>query len=108
MKEYVNKVFSNDISKLKFICKFAGKWSGTGGVGWSFNANNYSAYISDEEIYELIQGFDKSRIDEFTELEKIKLASFVLNYKKADEYHVNEQKAKALVNEWENGNVDNI
>ena len=108
VKEYVNKVFSNDISKLKFICKFAGKWSGTGGVGWSFNANNYSDYISDEEIYELIQGFGKSRIDEFTELEKIKLASFVLNYKKADEYHVNEQKAKALVNEWENDNVDNI
>ena len=39
-----------------------------------------------------------NRIDEFTELEQIKLASFVLNYKKADEYHVNEQKALAANN----------
>lgn len=100
VQEFINKLFSNDISKLKFICKFAGKWSGTGGVGWGFNADNYSEYISDEEIYELIQGCGKSRIDEFTESEQIKLASFVLNYNKSDEYHVNEQKALALVNEW--------
>lgn len=108
VQEYINIIFSNDISKLKFISKFAGRWRGTGGIGWSYNSNNYSEYISDEEIYELIQRCGKSRIDEFTESEQIKLASFVLNYKKADEYHVNEQKAKALVNEWENDNVDNI
>ena len=61
---------------------------------------NYSDYISDEKIYELIDGFDKTNINVFTELEQIKLASFFLNYNKSEMYHVSLEKAKELVDEW--------
>ena len=54
-------------------------------------------------LYNLIQGFDKSRLNEFTEIEQIKLASFVLNYHKREMEHVNEQEALELVNEWKTG-----
>ena len=97
---YVKNLFSDDIHKIKFVCAFAGKWHGTGGNGWSFNSENYSEYISNEEIYNIIQEYDKTKIDDFTEAEQIKMASFILNYKKSDMYHVNENDALKLVEEW--------
>ena len=42
-------VFKNEINKLKFICAMAGRWNGTNGSGWSFNSENYSKYISEDE-----------------------------------------------------------
>ena len=80
----------------------AGKWIGTSGSGWAFNQKDYSEYITDEEIYNLIQGYDKRKIQEFDFLDQIKLASFVLNYKKDEIYYANEQKANELVEEWNN------
>lgn len=78
----------------------AGRWNGTHGSGWSFNAKNYSEYITDDEIYNLIKEFDKSKLYKFTEIEQIKLASFVLNYNKTEMDHANEQEALQLLNEW--------
>lgn len=101
--DYLEELFKNEINKLKFICAMAGRWNGTNGSGWSFNSENYSKYISEDEVYNLIQGFDKSRLNEFTEIEQIKLASFVLNYHKREMEHVNEQEALELVNEWKTG-----
>ena len=84
----------------------AGKWNGTNGSGWSFNLETYSEYIAQDEVYNMIQSFDKSKLDEFTDIEQIKLASFVLNYNKAEMYHANEQEAMKLVNEWKTGKAE--
>ena len=100
VRKYIDKIFVNDINKLKFISRFATKWRGTGGGGWFYNSKHYSKYITDEEIYNLIKKYDKSQMNIFSELEQIKLASFVLNYKKDEMHHVSEQKAKELVDEW--------
>lgn len=105
--EYLDSSFKNEINKLKFICAMAGRWNGTNGCGWSFSQKNYSEYISQEEAYNLIQEFDKSMLEEFNEVEKVKLASFVLNYNKDEMYHVNEEEASKLVDQWKKEAQDN-
>lgn len=101
--KYIQAIFTCVENKLKFLCALAGKWNGTNGSGWSFSKKNYASYISPEEVLKLIQGFDKSKLDIFTEDEQIKLASFVLNYGKPDMEYVNEQKALIQVNLWKKG-----
>lgn len=100
VKKYLEDLFEDKVNKLKFICAMAGRWNGTHGSGWSFNAKNYSEYITDDEIYNLIKEFDKSKLYKFTEIEQIKLASFVLNYNKTEMDYANEQEALQLLNEW--------
>ena len=97
---YLKNGFKDDVFKLKFICRMAGKWNGTNGSGWGFDSKNYAEYISDEEVYELILGYAQDNLDKFTELEQIQLASFALNYKKDRMDHVPEQKARQLVQKW--------
>lgn len=99
--EYLEKLFKNEMNKLKFVCAMAGKWNGTNGSGWGFDAKTYAEYISPDEVYDLIQSFDKSKLDVFSETEQIKLATFVLNYHKTE--YVNEQEARQLVNQWKTG-----
>ena len=36
-----------------------------------------------DEIYEVIDKLDKNRLDQFTEIEQIKLASFILGYRES-------------------------
>lgn len=96
-KEYMINVLKDDNVKLKFICSLAGKWSGTGGCGWLFYPEKYNKYISDEEIYQLISCLNREDFSKFSEEEQIKLASFFLNYKKDEEYHVTEEKAREWV-----------
>ncbi len=98
--EYLKKGFTDDVFKLKFICRMAGKWNGTNGTGWSFNPENYAEYVSNEDVYDLILGYAQDNLDKFTELEQIQLASFVLNYKADRMDHVSEQKASQLVQKW--------
>lgn len=104
VKKYMENLFKNEINKLKFICAMAGMWNSTNSNGWSFSSKIYSEYISKDEVYNIIQDFDKSRLNEFNEIEQIKLASFVLNYPyddmDMDMDYVNEQDALKLVNEW--------
>lgn len=100
-KKYLDKMFKDEILKLKFICGLAGKWNGTTGSGWSFYSKNYSEYTSKDEIYALIDSLDKTKLDEFSDVEKIKLASFFLNYDREEMDHANEQEALKLVKEWE-------
>ena len=78
----------------------AGRWNGTKGSGWSFRSSNYATYLSDEEVYELIQRYDKKKMNVFSDVEQVKLASFILNYQKDEMDHVNEQEAMRLVEEW--------
>lgn len=99
-KNYVDKLFEDDANKIRFVCALAGRWNGTNGCGWSFNSKSYSEYISDEEIFNLIQDYDKSKMEVFSSEEQIKMASFVLNYGKSEMFHVNEQEAMNLIKEW--------
>lgn len=73
------------------------------GSEWSFYPQNYSEYISQDEVYNMIQGFDKSKLNQFTDIEQIKLASFVLNYNKNEMDHVDEQEVLNLISEWKTG-----
>jgi len=100
-KNYVSYIFKDNLQKLRFICSMAGRWNGTEGHGWSFYLEKYVDYISDEEIYNLIQNYAKNNLEKFSELEQIKLASFVLNYYIKDmKYGSNEEQAAKLVEEW--------
>lgn len=101
VSEYLEKLFESEVNILKFICSIASKWQGTDGVRWDFSGKNYQKYISQDEIYTIIQNFDKNKLYKFTDIEKIKLASFVMNYQKNEMDYVNEQEAKKLVNQWE-------
>lgn len=100
VKKYIEILFKNEINKCKFICAMADRWNGIDGSGWNFNSKNYSEYITDDEVYNLIQEFDKNKLYEFTEIEQIKLASFVLNYHKDEMNYANEQEALQLLKEW--------
>lgn len=101
----LQKSFENEINKLKFICAAAGRWSGTNGTGWNFNSTVNMEYISKDEIDNIIQNLDKTKLDDqFSEMEQIKLASFVLNNKHDNIRDlVNEEGARKLVSEWKTG-----
>jgi len=103
--KYIQGLMQDENQTLKYVCAMANRWNGTGGNGWSFNAEQYSSYISDDEIYNLIQKYDKKRLHVFSDNEQIKLASFFLNYQKDEMYHANEQKAMKLVQEWKQEEV---
>lgn len=100
---YLKGLFKAEVNKLKFICAMATKWNSTNGSGWSFYPQNYSEYISQDEVYNMIQGFDKSKLGQFTDIEQIKLASFVLNYNKNKRDRVDEQEVLNLISEWKTG-----
>ena len=99
LSDYIQKTFETKVGKLKFISSLAGKWKGND-IGWEYYSNEYVNYISDKEIYSIIMKFDKNMIDEFTEMEQIKLASFVCNYDKGEFDHVSEDEARELLKQW--------
>lgn len=101
LNQYLEEQFKDDMNKLKFICAVAGRFSGIRGRGWGWDPhlNSYSKYISDDDIYHLILNLDKQQLKYFSEVDQIKLASFVLNYNK-DIEDVTENEARKLVNEW--------
>lgn len=92
-----NTVFTNDVQKLKFVCKFAGRKTVNGKSGWSFNENNYGKYIKDIDIYASIKKLDVKKINDFTKEEKIKLATFILQYENGVE-DVGDEDAQNYVN----------
>lgn len=99
LSQYIERIFETEVGKLKFITSLAGKWVGNG-VGWEYYSNEYVKYISDKELYNIIMKFDKNMLHEFTELEQIKLASFVCNYGKDELDHANEDEARELLRRW--------
>ena len=99
-KNYINEMFEDDVNKIRFVCMLADKWNETNGCSWSFNPKTYSKYISDEEIFNLIQDYDKSMLEIFSREEQIKMASFVLRYGKNEMFDVHEQEAMKLIEEW--------
>lgn len=101
-KNYINEMFEDDVNKIRFVYMFADKWNETNGCSWSFNPKTYSKYISDEEIFNLIQDYDKSMLEIFSREEQIKMASFVLRYGKNEMFDVHEQEAMKLIEQWKN------
>lgn len=99
--EYFNKIARSNINILKFISTLATRWHGTGEKGWRIESSDYEEYIPKDEVYNKIKNLKKSDLSEFTDIEKIKLASFILNYQMNDIYPVNEEKAQELVEQWE-------
>ena len=103
--EYFNKIARSNINILKFISALATGWHGTGEKGWRIEASDYEEYIPKDEVYNKIKNLNKSDLSEFTDIEKIKLASFILNYQMNDIYPVNEEKAQELVEQWERNGI---
>lgn len=106
VEAYLKGLLKTEVNKLKFICAMATKWHSTNGSGWRFYPQNYSEYISQNEVYNMIQGFDKSKLNQFTDIEQIKLASFALNYNKNEMDHADEQAALNLISEWKTGKAE--
>ena len=103
-REFISMKLTEKIYKLKFLCTLAVPRNEIGGKGetrWGYNLKEFSDYISDEDVYKLINGLNKTELNSFSKIEKIKLASFVLKYEAKDEYHANIEAAEALVKEWE-------
>ena len=100
VKEYMSKLIVDEVKTLKFICYITRKLYGEKGGGWGFESDLYSEYISDEDIYNLIRDYAKKNLDKFSELEQIKLATFVLNYEDNIKWGANEEQAAKLVEEW--------
>lgn len=99
-EEYFLEKLKDDYYKLKFICKLSTSWVGTGGKGFSFYEENYNKYLTKEQIYSLIQSYNKETlVDIFTPEDVIKLAFFILNHDTSKE-HVTEKEAKLLVEKW--------
>ncbi len=99
-QNYLKKGFEDIVFKLKFLCRFASRWNGIQGYGWCFNQSYYKNYLNDDDVYKEIADLDKSKLDQFAETEQVKLASFVLNYKKDEMDYVDEKMAKSLVSKW--------
>ena len=100
LSKYIEKLFKSEVDKLKFVTSLASKWVGSN-IGWAYYSNLYEKYISNDEIYISIINFDKKRLHEFTELEKIKLATFVCNHDKGDYDYASEDEARELLKQWE-------
>ena len=95
---YVKNIFNNEKNKLKFLCLTTYNAL----TNWKFSSENCFNIVSEEEFYDSIKKFDKSRLDEFTKEEQIILASFVLNYENnSDDFnHATELEALQLIEKW--------
>lgn len=99
-ENYLKKLLNSEINILKFTCAIAYRWNGVDGCGWDFNLDSYSSFITKEKIFNIIQEFNKTELCKFSMINKIKLASFVLNYNKNDWERINEVDAQNLVEKW--------
>lgn len=97
--KYLEDLFTSDVNKIKFVCSMASQWTIKDFGQWSYLSNRFEKHITPEEVYELIQKF-KNRLDKFTMLEQIKMASFILSYKDGEFYDITEEDAKKLLNNW--------
>lgn len=99
--DYIRDYIKDVKNHLRYVCRIAGKWNGTNGSGWSFDSLSDDKYTTVEEVKKIIDEYDKKQmVIDFSEEELIKLASFVLNYKKGKIYHATQEKAIQLLMEW--------
>lgn len=102
--DYISAYIKNVTNHLRYVSRKAGKWIGSNGSGWNFDSLSNDKYTTIEEVKGIIDEYDKKKmVNDFSEQELIKLASFVLGYKKDTMYRVTQEKAAQLVMEWQNG-----
>ena len=101
--EYMHAYIKNATNHLKYVCGMAGKWTGSNGSGWSFDSLSDDKYTTIDEVKKIIDEYDRKKmVNDFSEQELIKLASFVLSYKKDKMYRATLEMAVQLVMEWQN------
>lgn len=100
-EQYIQIIRSDEKARIHLICVFAQGWSGSNGNGWSFNSNEYSAYFSTEEAVRWILKLDAESLHNFSEIEQIKLSSFVLYSQKLGTTYITEKEAKDMIKEWD-------
>lgn len=99
--KYLKKLLDTDLGVLRFICTMAVKCTGNLGNRWDFSAYDYEKYISSEEIYNIINNIEKNKLNELTELERLKLATFFLNYTKdKNDRLADEKEAREFLIKW--------
>ena len=99
--KYLKKLLDTDLGVLRFICTMAVKCTGNLGNRWDFSAYDYEKYISSEEIYNIINNIEKNKLNELTELERLKVATFFLNYtKNKNDRSADEKEARELLIKW--------
>ncbi len=103
--EYFNQVAKNNINMLKLVCTLATRWEGTSGGGWRLEAREYEKYTSKEPIYNGIKKLNKNDLLESTDVEKLKLASFTLNYQMNGIEVITEEQAQDLVEQWDRNGI---
>lgn len=101
LSKYLEFIFESEIAKLKFITALASERNELRERKWIYFPNLYSEFLSNNDIYNSIINLDKKRLHEFTELEKIKLATFVCDYDKGDYDYASEDEARELLKRWE-------
>lgn len=100
-KSYLQNVLKDKLNKLRFICSIASQWtSNYHARGWKFNLKDYKEYIKEDDVYNIIKKFPNDDLNTFKELERIKLASFFLNYSNNAKEYATEEMARKLVDEW--------
>lgn len=103
VKQYLTDQLNSEYHCLKFICVMSKQWRGTNGPGWSYDHKFAQKFISEEALVKHLDDYDKKEIiNDFTESELIKLASFKLNQGRKEDNHSSENEAKSLVEKWRN------
>lgn len=92
---------TNEITKLKFITTLALEKNELRGSKSIHFPGLYREFLSNNDIYNSIINFDKNMLHEFTEIEQIKLASFICNYDKGKFNWTSEDEARELLKQWE-------
>jgi len=102
-KTYMKNNLKGSMNKLKYIVRQSSEWNSTNGRGWSFEEENYSDFLSTDEILVAIDELKSTdEFNEFDEIQQLKLASFViLNRGKTLFGHVSENEALKLVRQWD-------
>lgn len=100
-KRYIEELLKEPSNVLKFIVRMSSEWKGTGDRGWNFSEESYSEFISKDEVIDTINSYFKGEIvEELSQEEKCKLASFIML--DIDEYdnHVSEKEALEYIKKF--------
>lgn len=101
--DYMYTYIKNVTNLLRYVCRMAGKWTGSNGSGWSFDALSNDKYTTAKEVKKIIDEYDRKKLFiDFSDKELIQLATFVLNYEKDTRYRITQETATQLVLEWRN------